>query len=95
MNLLTQIQVLSYSFLFGLYFSFTFNLLYKVLFTKYLILNIITNLIYFLGNSFLYFYLLYKINNGISIKADKIVKINEKPIVNSIHIIKLIIKIIK
>ena len=48
MNLLTQIQVLSYSFLFGLYFSFTFNLLYKVLFTKYLILNIITNLIYFL-----------------------------------------------
>ena len=65
MNLLTQIQVLSYSFLFGLYFSFTFNLLYKVLFTKYLILNIITNLIYFFGNSFLYFYLLYKINNGI------------------------------
>lgn len=65
MNLLTQIQVLSYSFLFGLYFSFTFNLLYKVLFTKYLILNIITNLIYFLGNSFLYFYLLYKLNNGI------------------------------
>ncbi len=65
MNLLTQIQVLSYSFLFGLYFSFTFNLLYKVLFTKYLILNIITNLIFLLGNSFLYFYLLYKINNGI------------------------------
>ena len=26
---------------------------------------LITNLIYFLGNSFLYFYLLYKINNGI------------------------------
>lgn len=65
MNLLTQIQVLSYSFLFGLYFSSTFNLLYKVLFTKYLILNIITNFIYFFGNSFLYFYLLYKINNGI------------------------------
>lgn len=65
MSLSVQIQVIFYTFLFGLYFSFLFNLLYKTLFTKHLIINIITNFLFITTNTLLYFYLLYKINFGI------------------------------
>ena len=66
MNLNIQIQVIFYTFLFGLYFSFFFNIFYKFLFSKYFFLNLLTNFLFIIGNSILYFFLLYKINDGIN-----------------------------
>ena len=42
-----------------------FNIFYKFLFSKYFFLNLLTNFLFIRGNSILYFFLLYKINDGI------------------------------
>lgn len=65
MTLIVQIQSLCYSFLFGLFASLLFNLCYKVLFYKNIFIRILFNLIFCITLYVLYFYLLYKINNGI------------------------------
>lgn len=65
MSLLVQMQSLSISFLYGIFLSLTFNLLYNFLFTKYLIINIISNLFFSFVVFGIYFFLLYLVNNGI------------------------------
>ena len=64
MSLIIQIRVIAFTFLFGLYISFIFNLLYKILFTKNIIINFITNFLFVILNSILYFYLLFMIDSG-------------------------------
>lgn len=65
MSLIVQIQSLFYSFLYGLFASILFNLCYKGLFYKNIIIRVLFNLIFCITLYVLYFYLLYKINNGI------------------------------
>ena len=65
MSLLVQIQSFSVSFLYGIFLSLMFNLLYNFLFTKYLIINVITNLFFSFVVFGIYFFLLYLVNNGI------------------------------
>ena len=65
MTLITQIQSLSMSFMYGIFFSLMFNIMYKFLFTKNVIINIITNLLFVFAIFSLYFYFLYIINGGI------------------------------
>ena len=65
MSLIVQIQSFSVSFLYGIFLSFMFNLLYNFLFTKYTLINIITNLFFSLVVFALYFFFLYLVNNGV------------------------------
>ncbi len=65
MTLLVQIQSLTFNFLYGIFSSFMFNLLYHLLFTNSMVLNIITNLFFLFTMSSLYFYFLFQINFGI------------------------------
>lgn len=65
MSLLVQIQSFVVSFIYGMFISFVYNLFYHLLFTKYIIVNIITNLSFSLLVFGIYFFLLYLINNGI------------------------------
>jgi len=65
MSLEIQIEAIAYTFLFGIVLSFFFNILYRILFTKYFLLNFFTNLIFNLSSAILYFYFLFKINSGI------------------------------
>ena len=64
MSLIIQIQTIAYTFLFGLYIAFIFNLLYRVLFTKSVVLNLVSNFMFVALNSVLYFYLLFLIDSG-------------------------------
>ena len=64
MSLIIQIQTIAYTFLFGLYIALIFNLLYRVLFTKGVILNLVSNFMFVTLNSVLYFYLLFLIDSG-------------------------------
>ena len=65
MSLIIQIQSLAYNFLFGIYFALLFNLSYKILFTKNLFINLFTNTIFIFSNIILYFYIIFRINDGI------------------------------
>ena len=65
MELLVQIQSFSVSFLYGIFLSLIFNLFYNFLFTKYIIINIITNLFFSFVVFGLYFLFLYLVNNGV------------------------------
>ena len=60
-----QIKSLVMSFLYGIFFSFMFNVLYNFLFTKYKIINVITNVMFSLLIFGFYFLLLFNINEGI------------------------------
>ena len=64
MSLIIQIQISAYTFLFGLYIALIFNLLYRILFTKSFVLNLISNFMFVALNSILYFYLLFIIDSG-------------------------------
>ena len=64
MNLEIQIQSLITSFVYGLFISFTYNLLYKYLYINIKILKIILDIAYVLINTFIYYFLLLNINNG-------------------------------
>ena len=65
MELYLQIQTLIMSFLYGVFVSLLFNLLYKYLFFKYQLINALTNMMFSLSIFGLYFYLLYKLNGGV------------------------------
>lgn len=64
MSLAIQIQTIAYTFLFGIYIALLFNLLYRVLFTKSIFLNLISNFLFVIFNSILYFYILFLIDSG-------------------------------
>ena len=65
MELYLQIQTLIMSFLYGVFVSLLFNLLYKYLFFKYQLINVLTNIMFSLSIFGLYFYLLYMLNGGV------------------------------
>ena len=65
MELYVQIKSFAISFLFGIIWGIFFNIFYNILFTKYKIINIISNLFFNILMFGLYFYLLYIINSGI------------------------------
>ena len=64
MNLEIQIQSLIVSFVFGLFASLLYNLFYFILYNKNKIILVISNIIYSLSLSILYFYFMLLINNA-------------------------------
>ena len=65
MNLFVQIKLILFSFLFGIYLSFTLNINYKYIYKTKFIYRLATNTMYVLFNTLLYFVILLKINQGI------------------------------
>lgn len=65
MTLIEQIKIISFTFIYGIIFSFFFNILYSFLYHKKIVLKILTNFIYFLLFSSIYYYFLYSLNGGI------------------------------
>ena len=65
MTLEIQIQSLFTSFVYGLFLSFTFNILYKYLYINKKILKTIITILYTLTIVLIYFNILLIINNGI------------------------------
>ena len=65
MTLEIQIQSLLTSFVYGLFLSFTFNILYKYLYHNKKILRIVIDILYTLTFTIIYFSILIMINNGI------------------------------
>ena len=64
MNLLIQIESIALSFLYGIVFSLSYNVFYYLLNTRFIIINIITNIFYFLVMFGIYYFLLYLVNYG-------------------------------
>ncbi len=62
MNLEIQIQSMIVSFIFGLFISLLYNLFYFLLYNKNKIILILSDFIFSIINSLLFFYLMYKIN---------------------------------
>jgi len=60
-----QIQSLLSSFIFGMFFSLTYNILYKYLYACNLIMKIFNDIVYVMVNLVFYFIMLKLINNGI------------------------------
>jgi len=65
MNLIIQIESIAISFLFGILFSLLYNLFYHFLYTKFIVINIITNLFFSLIMFGMFFLFLYNINGGV------------------------------
>lgn len=65
MSLEVQIQSLIYSFVFGIFFSYTMNLNYRYLFSSTKLIRIIINLLFVLVHVLFYFILLKMINSGV------------------------------
>ena len=65
MTLIIQIQSIALSFIYGIFYSLLFNIFYKFLFQKNKIVNIISNFLFSFFIFGFYFFLLYKVNNGI------------------------------
>lgn len=65
MNLIIQLKLISFSFLYGIFLGITLELNYKYLYSKRKVLKIIFTFIYVVVNIFLYFLIIKKINQGI------------------------------
>ncbi len=64
MNLETQIQSLISSFVYGLYLSLIYNIFYKYLYHKKIIIKVISNFLFTIINVSAYFFILMLINKG-------------------------------
>jgi len=64
MTLILQIKSLAFSFLYGVFFAFTYKYNYKFLTSKNLIFKIIISFFFVLDHILLYFVLIFIINNG-------------------------------
>ncbi len=64
MNIVIQIESCFLSILFGIIFSFFYNLFYYLLYTKYWLLNVVSNMFFILVMFSLYYLFLYLVNNG-------------------------------
>lgn len=64
MNLELQFKVIFYSFIYGMFFFFTLKLL-KLIKLKKNKYRFFVELLFFMSHTTLFYYLLYKINNGI------------------------------
>ena len=65
MILIIQIRSLVFSFIYGMFFSFTYKINYKFLISNVLFFKIVLSFIFVLDHILLYFILISKINNGI------------------------------
>lgn len=65
MDLYIQIKLILFSFLFGVYFGLMLDVNCKYMSSKYKLYNLIFTIFFMLFNTFLYFYILQKINSGI------------------------------
>ena len=65
MTLILQIKSLDFSFLYGIFFAFTYKYNYRFLTSKNLFFKIIVNFFFVIDHILLYFVLISKINNGI------------------------------
>jgi hypothetical protein len=65
MDIYVQIKSLTFSFFYGIFFSFILNINYKYIYSGLLIYRTITNLLFVINNVLIYFIILKKINNGI------------------------------
>lgn len=65
MTLIIQIKSLAFSFLYGIFFAFTYKINYKYLMSNFKIFNLILSLFFIFDHVLLYFILISLINNGI------------------------------
>lgn len=65
MILKIQIVSITFSFIYGMLFYFLVSINYKLLYTGTKIFKIISNLLFVMSNSLIYFLILLKINSGI------------------------------
>ena len=65
MILIIQIKSLAFSFIYGIFFAFTYKINRKYLINNYLFLKIIINMLFILDHVLCYFILISNINNGI------------------------------
>lgn len=65
MNLEIQIQVLVYSLIYGMFFSFVMNLGYRYIFYTKTYYKVTINFLFIFNMVLIYFIILRKINNGI------------------------------
>ena len=65
MSLIEQIKVIAFTFIFGIIGAFFFNIFYKILFNKRVVIKIFSNFMVLLLFSTIYFYFIYQINGGI------------------------------
>lgn len=64
MSLILQIKALAFSFIYGIFFAFTYKMNYKYLTTKNLFFKIVISFLFILDHVLLYFSLLTLINNA-------------------------------
>ena len=64
MSLIVQIKSIALSFGYGIVFSLIYNLSYFLLYTKYKLVNIISNIFFSIIVFGVYFFLLYIVNDG-------------------------------
>ena len=65
MDLQTQIRVVIFSFIFGIFFALMIDINHKFLYSNKKVLKIIFTFLFVLVNVFIYFLILKKINDGI------------------------------
>ena len=65
MNLNTQIKVLLFSFIFGIFFALMIDINHKYLYSKKKLFKVIFTFLFVLVNIFIYFLILKNINEGI------------------------------
>ena len=65
MNLHTQVYLILYSFIYGFILSILLDINYKYLYKKTLFIKYIISFLFAINASFIYFFFLQKINNGI------------------------------
>ena len=65
MTLILQIKSLAFSFLYGIFFAFTYKYNYRFLTSRNLFFKIIVSFFFVIDHILLYFVLISKINNGI------------------------------
>ena len=65
MSLDIQIKSFALSFLYGIFIAFLFNIMYNFLFTKYKVVNIISNIMFSILVFGFYFLLLFNVNEGV------------------------------
>ena len=64
MTLIYQIKALSLSFIYGIFFAFTFSKSKKILFNNKRILDVILNLLFIIDHTLIFFILIRFINNS-------------------------------
>lgn len=65
MNLTIQLNLLAFSFFYGIFFSLSINLNYKLLYNEKKLIKILSTILFVGVNVLLYFIILLRINNGI------------------------------